>query len=175
MKFIVSGKNIEVTEALRDRVTRKLGKLGKFLKSDTEVHSTFSTEKNKHIVEVTIPFNGVIFRAEEKNDDMYTSIDKIVDILEGQIRKNKTKLERKNKGVKDSISPLFKVDDAVEKKFKVLEIRKYSIKPMTIEEAMMQLDLENEEYLIFVNAQTKEVNKIYKLKDGGYGLVEPEF
>ena len=175
MKFIVSGKNIEVTEALRDRVTRKLGKLEKFFNLGTEVHSTFSTEKNKHILEVTIPFNGVVFRAEEKNDDMYTSIDKIVDILEGQVRKHKTKLERKNKGVKDTISPLFKVDDAGEKKFKVLECQKYSIKPMTMEEAMMQLDLENEQFLIFVNADTKKVNQVYKLKDGGYGLVEPEF
>ena len=176
MKFIVSGRNFEVTDELKGRLTKKVGKLEKFFNPDTEVHATFSTEKNKHIVETTISFNGVTFRAEEKNDDMFTSIDKVVDILEGQIRKNKTKIERKAKGIvaKGGMVQLRPVDETGRKKMKIRELKKYSVKPMTMEEALMQMNLDDDDFFVFSNVDTKQVNLIYKLKEGDYGLVEPE-
>lgn len=175
MKFIVSGRNFEVTDALKNRLTKKVGKLAKFFNPDTEVHATFSMEKNNHVVEVTIPFNGMVFRAEEKNDDMFTSVDKVVDILEGQLRKSKTKLEKKIKGVVTKGSPVpLKESREAGDKMRIFESKKYSVKPMTIEEAIMQMNLENDEFFVFSNVDTKQVNLVYRLKDGGYGLVESE-
>lgn len=95
MNIIISGKNIEITEALREKVTKRVKKLEKFFNSDTEVHVTLSVQRVSQIVEITIPFNGVTLRAEDQNEDMYTSIDRAVDLIERQIRKNKTRLERR--------------------------------------------------------------------------------
>ncbi len=176
MKFIISGRNFEVSDVLKERLIKKIGKLAKFFNPDTEVHTTFSMEKNNHVVEVTIPFNGVVFRAEEKNDDMFTSIDKIVDVLERQVRKNKTKVEKKIKSAptKDSIVSELEDSDTDDKRLKIVESKKYSVKPMTLEEALMQLNLEDDNFLVFSNAATKQVNVLYRLEGGGVGLVEPE-
>ena len=95
MKFIISGKNIEITEALRNKTVKKLGKLEKFFNTDTDVYVTMSVEKNRHIVEVTIPFNGMVLRAEESSDDMYASIDMVIDVLEEQVRRYKTRLKKR--------------------------------------------------------------------------------
>jgi len=108
MDFIVSGKNMEVTDALKDTVERKIGKLNKYFRKNTEAQVTLSVEKNRHIIEITIPFDGAMLRCEESTDDMYTSIDKAVDKLERQMRKHKTKLERRFRGGKlvfENIAP----------------------------------------------------------------------
>lgn len=179
MKFIVSGKNFEVTDALKDRVSKKLGKLEKFFNPDTEAHVTMSVEKNRQIVEVTIIHNGIVFRAEVSNDDMYASIDKSVDILERQIRKNKTRLEKRlheNAFNAEGVN-LDQNDREVEEEheFKVVRSKKFTIKPMDIEEAILQMNLLGHEFFVFTNAETKEVNVVYRRKDGNYGLIEPEF
>jgi len=176
MKFIVSGKNIEVTEALKERVIKKVGKLEKFFHADTEAHITMSVEKNRQKVEVTIPFNGVVLRAEVENGDMYAAVDKVIDILERQIIRNKTRLSKKLheaafKGYKAGTE----VDVEEEHDFKVLRSKKFAIKPMTTDEAILQLNLIGHEFFMFSNSETKEVNVVYKRKDGNYGLIEPEF
>lgn len=176
MKLIISGKNIEVTEALRERIGKKLGKLEKYFNPNTEAHITMSVEKNRHIFEVTIYLNGIVLRAEVENTDMYASIDKAVDILEGQIRKNKTRLEKKlhTSAFK---SEDFKFDAPVEEEqdFKIVRTKKFAIKPMNVEEAILQMNLLGHEFFMFSNAKSKEVNVVYRRKDGGYGLIEPEF
>jgi len=176
MKFIVSGKNLEVTDALREKVNKKLGKLEKFFNPGTEAHITMSVEKNRHIIEVTIPFNGIVIRAEESNDDMYTSIDKVIDILERQIRRNKTRLEKKlREGAFRSEN--FSVDHDIpeEQEYRVVRSKKFPVKPMTVEEAILQMNLLGHEFFMFSNAETKEANVVYKRKNGNYGLIEPEF
>ncbi|MCX8129204.1 MAG: ribosome-associated translation inhibitor RaiA [Clostridia bacterium] len=176
MKFIVSGKNIEVTEALKEKVISKMGKLEKFFNPGTEVHVTMSVQKNRQILEVTIPFNGVVLRAEEANDDMYASIDKVIDVLERQIRKNKTRLEKKlheTAFVIDNFA--IKEDIAEEHEFKVVRSKRFAIKPMDVEEAVLQMNLLGHEFFVFSNADTNAVNVVYKRKDGNYGLIEPEF
>ena len=176
MKFIVSGKNIEVTEALRERVIKKMGKLEKFFHPGTEIHVTMGVQKNRQIIEVTIPFNGVVIRAEESNDDMYTSIDKVIDIVEKQIRKNKTRLEKK---LRDGayIAGNFNLDETIdeEHEFKIVRSKRFAIKPMTDEEAILQMNLLGHQFFMFSNSETKEVNVVYRRKDGNYGLIEPEF
>lgn len=176
MKFIVSGKNFEITNALKDRVISKMGKLSKFFQPDTEAHITMSVEKNRQIVEVTIHFNGVVIRGEVSEPDMYASIDKVIDIVEKQILRNKTRLEKR---LRDGA---FRVDtpDAPrevleETDFKVMRSKKFPVKPMDVEEAILQMNLIGHEFFVFSNASTRQVNVVYKRKDGNYGLIEPEF
>jgi putative sigma-54 modulation protein len=183
MNFIVSGKNIEITEALRNRIEKKLGKLDKFFNPDTDVYVTMSVEKNRHIVEVTIPFNGVVLRAEEASDDMYASIDKVIDVLERQIRRNKTRLKKKiyNGSIKkgaikeEYFKQLESQEDVEEHEFKVVKSKKFAIKPMSLDEAILQMNLLGHEFFVFSNAETGDVNVVYKRKDGNYGLIEPEY
>ncbi|NSW91056.1 MAG: ribosome-associated translation inhibitor RaiA [Firmicutes bacterium] len=178
MKFIVSGKNIEITEALRNRAIKKLGKLEKFFNPDTDVYVTMSIEKNRHIVEVTIPFNGVVLRAEESSDDMYGTIDMVIDILEGQIRRYKTRLKKKlyDGAIKtEYFDQTNKQDEEEEQEFKVVRTKKFAIKPMTVEEAILQMNLLGHQFFVFTNAETEETNVVYKRKDGNYGLIEPEY
>ena len=175
MRIITSGKNMEVTDALKDTIERKLGKLGKFFQKDTEAQVTLNVEKYRHIIEVTIPFNGVLIRAEECTADMYTSIDKAVVKLERQINKHKTKLERRFRGSKmifDNIEVSGREDlDGP----KVVRTKRFAMKPMPIEEAILQMELLGHNFFVFSNGDTEEVNVVYKRKDGNYGLIEPMF
>lgn len=176
MKIIVSGKNIEVTDSLKNRINKKLGKLEKYFSPDTEAHATMSVERSRHILEVTVHLNGIVLRAEVANSDMYACIDKAVDILEGQIRKNKTRLEKKLHAAAFK-SDDFKFDTAVEEEhdFNVVRTKRFAVKPMTVEEAILQMNLLGHEFFMFSNAKSREVNVVYRRKDGNYGLIEPEF
>lgn len=176
MKYIISGKNFEVTDSLQDRVIKKVGKLDKFFNADAEAHVTMSVEKNRHIVEITISYNGVLFRAEVSNDDMYSSIDKAIDILERQIRRNKTRLEKRLKaGAFKNEEGRTPVHEDEEFEFKVVRSKRFAVKPMTIEEAILQMNLLGHEFFVFSNADSKQVNVVYRRKDGNYGVIEPEF
>lgn len=175
MKFIISGKNFDVTDSLKERVGKKLGKLEKFFSSQTEVHVTMSIQRNKPILEVTIPANSVTLRAEVSCDDMYQCIDKAVDILERQIRKNKTRLEKKLHS--GAFKPeYFNTDIDVEEEtdFNVVRTKRFAVKPMPVDEAILQMNLLGHEFFMFSNADTNQVNVVYKRKDGNYGLIEPE-
>jgi putative sigma-54 modulation protein len=176
MKFIISGKNFEITDSLRDRVNKKLGKLEKFFSPAAEAYVTMSVEKNRHILEVTIAFNGLTLRAEVANDDMYSCIDRAEDILEGQIRKNKTRLEKRfHAGAlrAENFRPEISVEE--EHEFRVVRTKKFAIKPMTVEEAILQMNLLGHEFFMFSNSESGEVNVVYRRKAGNYGLIEPEF
>jgi putative sigma-54 modulation protein len=183
MKFMVSGKNIDITTALRERAVKKMKKIEKFFSPDTEANVTMSVQKARQIIEVTIYYCGVVFRAEVASEDMYASIDKAIDILERQIRKNKTRLEKKLhkdafKEVKgDSAAD---VNDGLEydeehEEYHIVKSKKFAIKPMAVEEAILQMNLLHHEFFVFSNSETKEVNVVYKRKDKDYGLIEPEF
>ncbi|HEY5585815.1 MAG TPA: ribosome-associated translation inhibitor RaiA [Ruminiclostridium sp.] len=176
MKIIINGKNIDITEGLKERVTKKIGKLEKFFNEETEAHVTLSVQRTRQIAEVTISFNGIVFRAEESNEDMYTSIDKSIDLLERQIRKNKTRLERRLHNHEFIIENLtFEEDIPEETEFKVVRSKRFAVKPMDVEEAILQMNLLGHEFFMFHNAQSKQVNVVYKRKDGNYGLIEQEF
>ncbi len=176
MKFKVIGKNIVVTEALKETAIKKVGKLDKYFRRDAEAQITLSVQKNRHIVEVTIPFEGGILRAEEDSQDMYASIDKVIDSLERQIRRNKTKLEKKVHDGSLRFENIQLDDDAEEEpKFEIVRTKKFAIKPMTVEEAVLQMNLLGHQFFMFSNAETNEANVVYRRKDGNYGLIEPEF
>lgn len=176
MKFIISGKNIEITDALRNKAMKKLGKLDKFFDPETEIHVTMSVEKSRHILEVTIPFDGGVMRAEVEGDNMYAAIDKAIDILEGQIRRYKTRLEKRLR--EGAYTPEnFESGKEVEEEgeFKVVRTKRFEMKPMDVEEAILQMNLLGHEFYVFTNAETNQVNVVYRRKDGNYGLIEPEF
>lgn len=173
MNVKVLGKDIKITKALKEVIEKKLNKLDKYFKPEVEAHVTLSVIKNTHSIEITIPFNGVFLRAEEKGDDMYVASDLILDKLERQIRKQKTRMERRLQGtsLRYDMIPVEKVEDEP----KIVKTKKFAIKPMSAEEAVLQMDLIGHNFFVFLNADTEEVDVVYKRKDGNYGLIEPEF
>ena len=176
MNITVNGKNIIITEGLRDAVERKLTKLEKYFSPNVDANTTLSVQKNRQIVEVTIPFNGVILRAEEDNDDMYAAIDLVLEKLERQIRKQKTKLERRKYGdsLRYQLIPDYNLNSD-EEEFKIVKTKRFPIKPMNEEEAILQMELLGHNFFVYTNADTNEINVVYKRKDGKYGLIEPEY
>ncbi|GAA0728160.1 ribosome-associated translation inhibitor RaiA [Clostridium malenominatum] len=175
MKITVTGKNIEITNALRNIVEKKLEKLEKYFNPNVEAHATLSVQKNTQRIEVTIPFNGVILRGEESTDDMYASLDLVLDKLERQIRKQKTKLQKRLYG--DSLRFQSIPDDDIKNinEPKIVKTKKFPMKPMSDEEAVLQMELLGHNFFVYENAESGEVNVIYKRKDGNYGLIEQDF
>lgn len=176
MRFQIRGKNIQVSEALKDYVEKRLGKLDKYFENNPEAIVTLVVERERHRVEVTMPISGFILRGEEESTDMYACIDLVVDKLEKQIAKYRTRLIKKNKNV--SIKDLVAGPDTETEEYKAPEIvktKRFAIKPMPLEEAVMQMNMLGHNFFVFSNAETEEVNVVYRRKDGNYGLIEPEF
>ena len=178
MKLNYTGKNMDITDALRDVTNKKLSKLDKYFQEDIEGNVTFSSEKNRKIIEVTINLPGTIIRAEESTDDMYVSIDKAVDILEREIRKYKTKLQKRYKNGQtirfENVVPLTK-DEKEDEGPKIVRRKRFMLKPMLSEEAVLQMELLRHNFYVYMDADTGDVNVVYKRNDGNYGLIEPEF
>lgn len=178
MRITISGKNVEITDALRQQIIKKVSKLERYFDENTEAQITLSVEKNRHIMEVTIPFNGVVLRAEEYTDDMYKTLDSVLDKLEKQIHKYRTKLDKRMKsGAFKYDKPLFsdKFEEESEPSPKVVKTKRFAVKPMGVEEAILQMELLGHNFFVFTNADSDEVNVVYKRKDGNYGLIEPEY
>ncbi|OLZ10652.1 ribosome hibernation-promoting factor, HPF/YfiA family [Sulfobacillus thermosulfidooxidans] len=169
MDVIVRGKNVEITDALKDYVTKKMNKMAKFIDhQDVTAHVVLSVEKGRKIVEVTIPLEGFLLRAEESNSDMYASIDLVVDKLERQYRKYKTRERRKliqEANLQKASEPLDLPN--------VVRRKTFPVKPMTLDEALLQMDLLGHDFFAFTNAETDSINVLYRRHDGDYGLLEP--
>lgn len=174
MKFIIVGRNVEVTPGLKAAVEDKIGKLEKYFTPDTEAHVTLSVEKDRQKIEVTIPVKGSIIRSEQVSSDMYVSIDLVQEIIERQLKKYKTKLvDREQDAV--SFSKMFVENDYMEdEEIKIVRTKKFDIKPMYPEDACIQMELLGHSFFVFNNADTGEVNVVYKRKGDTYGLIEPE-
>ena len=175
MKYVISGRGTNVTDGLRSAVEEKLGKLEHYFTPDTEVHVTLKVEKDRQKVEVTVPVKGHIIRAEQVSDDMYVSIDLIEDIIERQLRRYKTKIVDSKQSAGNFTSEFMQEDEYDDEEVKVIRTKRFAIKPMDPEEACVQMELLNHSFYVFRNAETDEVNVVYKRKHGDYGLIEPEF
>lgn len=174
MKFIISGKNIEVTDGLKTAVQDKLGKLERYFTPETEVHVTLSVEKERQKIEVTIPVKGNIIRSEQVSSDMYVSIDLVEEVIERQLRKYKTKIINKQQGG-GNFQKSFMEDDFMEdEEVKIIRTKRFGMKPMYPEDACVQMELLGHNFFVFRNAETDEVNVVYKRKGNTYGLIEPE-
>ena len=175
MNFVISGKNMEVSDNLRKAVTDKLGKLERYFTPDTKIIVTLSFEKDRQKIEVTIPVKGSVIRSEQVSNDMYVSIDLVEEVIERQLRKYKNKIvDRHQGGGNLSQSFLEKEDDADEGEIKIVRAKRFDIKPMYTEDACVQMELLGHSFFVFCNAETGKVNVVYKRKGNTYGLIEPE-
>ena len=172
MRIITSGKDVEITEALRERIEKKVGKLDRYLGESEEVQVRLSQQRgNRNTVEITIAFDGIILRAEETSSDMYTSIDHAIDIVIRQIRRHRTKLEKRLRaGVYEAEEPGFEMPDEAS----LVRTKRFAMKPMSIDDAIAQMDLLGHSFFLFLNEETGDACVVYKRQDGNYGLLEPE-
>ncbi|MDI9504771.1 MAG: ribosome hibernation-promoting factor, HPF/YfiA family [Candidatus Excrementavichristensenella sp.] len=172
MRITISGKNVHISDALRQRIEKKLGKLDRFLVEDEDVQVRLSQARGgRNTVEITIMFDGIILRAEETNPDMFLSVDKAVDIIVRQIRRHRTKLEKRLRaGVYEQQAPDFELqDEAV-----LVRTKRFVMKPMSVDDAIAQMDLLNHNFFLFLNVETDCASVVYKRVDGNYGLLEAE-
>lgn len=174
MRVTVIGKNINVTPSLKEIVEKKISKLDRYFEPGVSARATLTVQKNSQIFEVTIPFNGVVLRCEESTDDMYKSIDLVETKLERQIRKQRTKLQRRNN---ESLrfNNFDEISSEEDEQGEIVKIKKFNIKPMSTEEAILQMELVAHNFFVFKDSDTENVNVIYKRKDGNYGLLEPDY
>lgn len=175
MNFIISGKNIEVTPGLRSAVEDKIGKLEKYFTPETEIHVTLSVEKERQKIEVTIPVKGSIIRSEQVSNDMYVSIDLVEEIIERQLKKYKNKLVDQKQSSNYFKKEFIEKEYMDEEEIKIIRTKKFDIKPMYPEDACIQMELLGHNFYVFCNAETDQVNVVYKRKGNTYGLIEPEY
>ena len=175
MKFIIVGRNIEVTPGLRAAVEEKIGKLDKLFKGEADAYVTFSLERGRFLAEITIRDNGMFYRASELTNDMYASVDSGVAAIERQIRRNKTRLEKRLRegALERAAVPAYApAEDEAEEEFKIVRNKRFSIQPMSVQEAILQMNLLEHSFYAFRNADEGDVFAVvYKRKDGGYGLI----
>lgn len=175
MKFIISGKNIDVTPGLKAAIEDKIGKLEKYFTPETEVQATLSVEKERQKIEVTIPMKGNIIRSEQVSNDMYVSIDLAAGVIERQLKKYKNKFRAEQQAGAASVRTDFlEKDEAHDDEIKIVRTKRFDIKPMYPEDACVQMELLGHDFYVFCNAETDEVNVVYKRKGDTYGLIEPE-
>ena len=173
MRFIITGRNIDITEGLKSAVEEKLGKLDRFFAPETEVNVTLSVEKERQKIEVTIPVKGNIIRSEQVSSDMYVSIDLVEEVIERQLKKYKNKIVDKQQNAA-AFAQEFVEKDYDDDEVKIIRTKRFGIKPMDPEEACVQMELLGHNFFVFRNSETDEVNVVYKRKGNTFGLIEPE-
>lgn len=175
MEIIIRGDKIKVTDAMKNYIEEKIGKLDKYIEDNGNVRATVVVKVKNHsqIVEVTIPLKSFILRSEEAQDDFYAAVDKAVDKLERQIRKNKTRLMSKQvKTIDFSFESFDSEDDDDDEK--IIKRKKVEVKPMNEEEAIIQMELLNHQFYMYKDSETNKPAVVYKRKDNGYGIIESE-
>lgn len=176
MNFTFTEKKMPASEELREYSKKKIDKLDKFFKTDADAYVTFSIERGKFLAEITIHNNGMYYRASELTNDMYASVDSGVAAIERQIRRNKTRLRKKLRdGAFDQVSaPVASAaaDETDDEEFRIIRSKRFSIKPMSAEEAILQMNLLDHEFFVFKNMdEDNAMSVVYKRKEGGYGLI----
>lgn len=172
MKTTIIGRKCTPRDSFKERANKKLLKIERFFPEEAEAKITATVEKNKKIVEITIIYNNMIFRAEQSSDDLEEALDRCVDSLIRQIRKNKTKVEKKLKhgAFDDYVADANLVEET---SFDVVRTKTVGLKPQSIDEAILQMNMLGHMFYVFINKDSDEVNVVYKRNDGGYGVIEP--
>ena len=173
MKYIITGRNIEVTEGLKSAIYEKIGKLERYFTPDATVYVTLSVQKDRQKIEVTIPVKGNIIRSEQSSTDMYVSIDLVEEVIERQLRKYKNKLVARQQGG-GNFQKEFLEKEADDQEVNIIRTKKFDIKPMYPEDACIQMELLGHNFFAFVNAETDDICVVYKRKGGTYGIMEPD-
>lgn len=174
MKFTFAEKKMASSEELRAYAERKISKLDRFFRNEAEAFVTFSIERGRHRAEITIKSNGMFYRANELTNDMYASVDSGVAAIERQIRKNKTRLEKRLRegALERDALPVFETAEEESEEFEIVRSKRFSIKPMSPEEAILQMNLLEHEFFVFRNDEEEgAISVVYKRQNGGYGLI----
>ncbi|MBQ6702505.1 MAG: ribosome-associated translation inhibitor RaiA [Clostridia bacterium] len=174
MKITTVGRQMEVTSDLKQLFEEKVKKFDKFFKDEAEAVVTISRKRNLECLELMITANGTLFRSEESDNTFRNALDKAIDTIERQIRKNKTRLEKRFKGSNYDIDAFVNGDELDEEGEFDIRVKTFSFKPMSVEEAILQMNLLEHEFFVFTNMDTDAVNVVYKRKNGGYGLIVPD-
>lgn len=175
MRITITGRNIDLTQGIKEAVEERLSKLEKYFTPDTDVFVTCSVEKERQKVEVTIPIKGHVIRSEQVSNDMYVSIDLVEEVIERQLKKYRTRLVSKKMNAATSFKPEFvEADDTEDEEVKIVRTKRFGMKPMYPEDACVQMELLGHDFFVFRNAETDEVNVVYKRKGNTYGIIEPE-
>lgn len=182
MEISVRGKNLEITPALRQYAEKRVSKIEKFFESAVSAHAVISQERGRYSAEVTVSVNGILLRGEESTGDAFASVDLVVEKLEKQIEKFKTRISRRVRlARKAGAWPEAVVNqEAAEKgeeadRPRVVRVKRFAFKPMSVDEAILQMDLLGHDFFVFTNAETEQVSVVYRRRDGNYGLIEPEY
>lgn len=175
MRITITGRNIEITPGLRQAVEDKLSKLERYFTPETDVIVTLSVEKERQKIEVTIPVKGNIIRSEQVSNDMYVSIDLVEEVIERQLKKYKNKIADAKQGGSNFRSDFLEKDASDDDEIQIVRTKHFGMKPMYPEDACVQMELLGHNFFVFLNAETEEVNVVYKRRGNTYGLIEPEF
>ena len=171
MKITMTGRKVTLRPAFVERTETKLSKLDKFFDTDAAADVTVTAERDQHRVEVTIRCNGMIFRAEETAEDMNEAVDRLVDILLRQIRKNKTRLEKRLRS--GAFVGGYEPETEESETYPIVRSKSFPVKPLDVEEAILQMNLTGHQFYMFRNMDSGEINVVYRRKNGDYGLLEP--
>lgn len=176
MKFTITEKKIQVPDEIKQYAERKIGKIDRFFKGEAEAFITFGSERGRYNAEVTIENNGTFYRVSESTNDMHASIDSAVAAIERQIRKNKTRLEKRlREGVFEKEADPGYITDTEEHEFKIVRSKTFPMKPMTTEEAILQMNLLEHEFFAFKDQSNNNAFAVvYRRKNGGYGIISDE-
>ncbi len=177
MQILFTFRHMDTSSALKEYAEEKLGRIKKYLPDPLDVHVILAVEKIRHIAEVTIATNGITIFAEEETRDMYSAIDAVIDKIERQVKRYKEKIKAKkgHHGKKTGVRMQVYSSDSIhsDEQPKVIKNRNFFVKPMSVDEAVMQMDLLHNDFLVFTNAVSDDINVVYRRKDGDYGLIEP--
>ena len=177
MKYVIKGRNLEITDSMREAVEKKLGKLDRFFNPNTAVYVTMSVQKDTQKVEVTIPVKGRTIRAEQASSDMYVSIDLVEEVIERQLKKYKGQLTQKSQSGENFSRAYMELpvpEEEEQSEIRIAKVKKFAYKPMDPDEACLQMELLGHNFYVFTNSETERTNVVYKRNDGSYGLIEPE-
>ena len=169
MKITIVGRKFHVTDDLKEKVEKKLSKFDKFFNDEATANVTMRSQKNDEILEITIFYKGTMFRSETSDKDIENALDKSIDIIERQIRKNKTRLEKKFKTGAFEAIPVEEDEDEI----KITKTKQFVISPMSVEEAVLQMNLLGHNFFLFINEENDNINLVYKKSNDEYGIIEP--
>ena len=173
MKFVYTSKDMAVSDSLKSRVEKKLSKLERYFREEPEATIRFKVQKGaRNIAEITVNAGGLILRAEESSNDMYLSSDHAVDKRESQIRRHRTKLEKRIRS--RELEPVAELPAFEEQNYDIVRVKKFSVKPMSVEDAITQMELLGHDFFLFMNEESESMNVLYRRHDGTYGLLQPD-
>jgi putative sigma-54 modulation protein len=176
MKLTIIGRKVTLRDHFKELVAKKLSRFDRIFDEDAEAKVVVTLEKNRQTVEITIRSRGMIYRAEASADEMNSALDVVVDALASQIRRNKKHLAQKlRSSAFDTVGKLtVPGEEADEEQYQLVRTKRFAVKPMSVDEAILQMELLEHQFFLFRNAETSEINVVYRRKDGGFGLLEPD-